>query len=145
MGKTYSQKVAGAFEIVDYFLLLPTGLGALMATFLLAQSPMFALTIYAVIILGIVLLVGYFKHSRNTLDSKYISALWMTTAVYNFVFLLPTLYWVATMYQDIKYENLSNGGAVTFFLICLSAVFAYITAIILSLKAFSIERYKKLL
>jgi hypothetical protein len=117
----------------------------LMATFLLAQSPMFALTIYAVIILGIVLLVGYFKHSRNTLDSKYISALWMTTAVYNFVFLLPTLYWVATMYQDIKYENLSNGGAVTFFLICLSAVFAYITAIILSLKAFSIERYKKLI
>ncbi len=145
MEKTYSQKVAGAFEVVDYFLLLPAAVGALTGLFFLAYSVFYALLIYAMLISGIVLLVGYFKHSRGTLNSKYISALWITTAVYNFVFLMPALYWTATIYQKMSSEGLNNSNEVWVFFIAIAAVLAYIAAIATSLKAFAIERYKKFL
>ena len=74
MENTYSQRVAGAFEIVDYVLLIPAAIGAFVGLLAIAWSPLFTLLMYTVLIIGIVLLVGYFKHSRNTLDSKYIAS-----------------------------------------------------------------------
>ena len=145
MEKTYSQKLAGAFEVIDYLLLLPAALGAFMGLIFLAQTPVYTLLIFGVIILGIVLMVGYFKHSRGTLNSKYISALWITTAAYNFVFFLPALYWTAMIYQKMSSEGLNNSNEVLVFFIAIAVVLAYVAAIGLSLKAFSIERYKRFL
>ena len=99
MERTYSQKVARVFEIVDYFLLLPAAVGAAFGFFALFGQPLYGLLIYAVLGVGIALLVGYFKHSRGRLDEKYISVLWLTTAVYNFLFFLPWLYNASTYLQ----------------------------------------------
>ncbi len=144
MERTYSQDVARAFEIVDYFLLVPAGLGALMAILMIGWNPLFTFLVYGLLSVGVVLLVGYFKHSRATLNPKHISALWITSALYNFLLLLPSLYYVSYMYQSLLFKDLS-GGRVVYFLINLSIVFAYITAIILSLKAYSLEKRKSVL
>jgi hypothetical protein len=142
MEKTYSQKVARAFEIIDYFLLIPAGIGALVGLVAIGSIPLYALLLYAVLITGIVLLVGYFKHSRNTLNPDHISALWLTSAVYNFLLLLPSLYYVATLYQNHGSEEMQV--SMMQFLFPLAVVFAYIMAITLSLKAYSFEKYRKI-
>jgi hypothetical protein len=142
MEKTYSQKVARAFEIVDYFLLIPAAIGALVGLVAIGSNPLFTLLMYTVLIVGLTLLIGYFKHSRSTLDPQYISALWMTSAVFNFLLLLPSLYYVAMMYQNLTFETLRY--SLMGFLIPLSIVFSYITAIILSLKAYSFDKYRKI-
>jgi uncharacterized membrane protein HdeD (DUF308 family) len=116
-----------------------------MGLVMLPYSPFSGLLIFAAIFTGITLMVGYFKHSRGTLDSKHFSALWITTAIYNFVFLLPVLYWTATIYQQMTSEGLNNSNEVFAFFIAIAVVLAYVAAIFLSLKACSIERYKKLL
>ena len=142
MENTYSQRVAGAFEIVDYILLIPAAIGAFVGLLAIAWSPLFTLLIYTVLAVGITLLVGYFKHSRNTLDPKYVSALWLTSAVFNFLLLLPALFYVAGMYQNLTFEKLLDSKME--FLIPLAIVFGYITAIILSLKAYSLDKYRKI-
>jgi hypothetical protein len=142
MEKNYSQKIARVFEIVDYFMLVPAAIGALVGLAALSWNPLVTLLIYAGLAVGLLLLVGYFKHSRNTLDSKYFATLWITTAVYNSLLLLPILYYVATMYQEINYEEL-NGGLVVWFCINLGIVFSYITAVVFSLKAYSFDKYRK--
>ncbi len=136
MEKTYSQKVARVFEIVDYFLLLPAGVGALVGFFALFGQPLYGLLIYTVLGVGIALLVGYFKHSRGRLDEKYISALWLTSAVYNFLLFLPWLYFTA--------ENLTANasGFSIGFAFYLGIILSYIFAIASSLKAYSLEKRK---
>jgi hypothetical protein len=146
MPRTYSQKVARVFEIVDYLMLLPAGIGVFFGFFLISFNPALTLLLYAFVAVGIVLLVGYFKHSRGRLDEKYFSALWLTTAGYNLVLFLPALYWVSTLLQtgDFKdYDGKPDAGTVIFFLILLGVVFGYLSAIVSSLKAFSFERRKK--
>lgn len=144
--KTYSQKVARVFEIIDYFMLLPAAIGFLFGFAFIASNPLYTLLLYSFLIIGIVLLVGYFKHSRGNLDEKYFSALWLTTAGYNLVLLLPVLYWTSTLLQtgDFKgYDGRIDGGMIIFFLILLGTVFSYLSAIVFSIKAFSFERRKK--
>ncbi len=142
MEKTYSQKIARAFEIVDYFLLIPATFGALVGLAAFRSSPYVALLMYLVLTAGIILLVGYYKHSRNRLAAKYVSALWIASAVYNFLLLLPVLYVVAAMYQNLTFVKpfIDLSGL----LFMLAIVFAYITAIVLSLKAYSFDKYKKI-
>ena len=43
MENTYSQRVAGAFEIVDYVLLIPAAIGAFVGLLAIAWSPLFML------------------------------------------------------------------------------------------------------
>jgi hypothetical protein len=146
MQKTYSQKVARVFEVIDYFLLLPAAFGALVGLVSFPYSPLFALLLYGVLSVGIVLLVGYFKHSRGRLDEKYSGALWLTTAVYNFVFLLPVLYWASILLQTGDFRNFNgelDGGTIFFFIFLSGAVFSYLSAVVFSIKAFTFERRKK--
>jgi len=138
MEKTYSQKVARAFEIADYILILPAGLGALAATLLFG---VFTLLVYAFFIVGVVLLVGYYKHSRGRLSKEHLPALWIGTAVYNFILLLPVLYLASSLLQS----RTAGDGRIFYFLVVGSIVFGYLAAIISSLKAYSFEKRKKYL
>lgn len=145
MEKTFSQKVARAFEIADYVLLIPAALGVLLATLLIGAAPWFTLLIYGTFILGVVLLVGYFKHSRGRLDEKHISALWIATAVYNTVLLLPYLFYAIFFFQSLSLDNSMPGDAWKALTLNLVIISGYVTAIILSLKAYSFEKNQKYL
>lgn len=138
MERTYSQKVARAFEIADYILLIPAGFGVLLAT--LIFSP-FTLLVYGFFIAGVVLLVGYYKHSRGKLGEDHISALWIATAVYNSILLLPCLFWASAMLQQGIFRN----GEFVSFLMILSVVGGYLTAVLLAVKSYSFEKRKKYL
>lgn len=137
MERTYSQNVARAFEIADYILLIPAILGAILATLI---PSIFTLLVYGFFIVGVVLLVGYYKHSRGKLDERYFSALWITTAVYNFILLLPCLYWASILLQTGSSKS-SDGGKL-FFLMILPIIAGYLTAVLLAVKAYSFEKRK---
>ncbi|HEY8559566.1 MAG TPA: hypothetical protein VIL74_04120 [Pyrinomonadaceae bacterium] len=144
--KTYSQKIARMFEIVDYILLPPASFGLFLAVFMVGVSPLIPLLLYAFAGVGFVLLAGYFKHSRGRLADKYVSALWLATAVYNSVLFLPCLYWASTLLQTdtfLDYEGKVDSFGVMLFTFVLGTVFGYLTAIVFALRAFSFERRKK--
>lgn len=94
--KTVSQKIARVFEIVDYFLLLPALLGLYFGLIMLGEKDSFFMGagICTIFVIGTVLLVGYFKHSRGTLSAEKSRLLWIGTIVYNGLFLLPTLFFI---------------------------------------------------
>jgi len=112
----YSQKVARVFEIVDYILLIPAAFGVLMATLMMSESLAFTLIIWTITALGIVLLVGYFKHSRGRLSERKISLLWFGTIFYNSIPLLFTLYFLYIYLTDNGPDSLyrDNGLLVIF-------------------------------
>jgi hypothetical protein len=144
-GRSYSQKVARIFEIVDYLMLVPAGIGALFGLVMIANRPFYAMLLYGFLIVGIILLVGYFKHSRGKLDERYFSALWVTSAIYNFLLLLPSLYFAATLLEEKSFRDLKgrlDAGKIIIFLILGSIVFSYLAAVTSSLKAYSFERRK---
>ena len=150
MEKTYSQKVARVFEIICCILLIPTCFGLIYPVFFIIGGLMggntevflYGLLPFIIVGVGVVLLVGYFKHSRGRLDEKYISTLWMGTAVYNFLLLLPFLYAVADGLQSGK-DFIRDGNLTTLFIV-LSIISGYISAIIFALKARAFENRKKL-
>jgi hypothetical protein len=145
--KTYSQRVARVFEILDYFMLVPAAIGALVGLALLFANPLYSFLLYGFLTVGIVLMVGYFKHSRGRLEEKYFNALWLTTAGYNFVLLLPFLYWASVIIQGgfKGYDGETEGGVIVGFLFLLGLIFGYLSAFICSIKAFTFERRKKLI
>ena len=143
--KTYSQKVARVFEIIDYFMLLPAGIGFLVGLAFISVNPLYTVLLYAFLTTGIVLMVGYFKHSRGRLDEKYISALWLTTAAYNLVLFLPCLYRTSRLLQEANFKGYEGNDELASFMFLLAVVFAYLAAIVFSMKAFSFERRKKLI
>lgn len=146
MEKTYSQKVARVFEIFNYFLIIPATLGALLATLLLAGAAWFTLLIYTIYGIGLALFVGYFRHSRGKLDEQKIPLLWITTAIYNFVLLLPCLFYVAMWFQNETWVRPPAHGAskdsFMYFLISLSIVSGYLAAVIFSMRAYYFEKRK---
>jgi len=151
MEKTYSQKVARIFEIVDYFLLIPAAIGAFFGFFVLVGSPFtawYAILFYVFLVVGLVLMVGYFRHSRGYLDEQNISFLWITSVVYNFLLLLPWLYGAASILQGdgLKYyEDNFNVVQIYAYFFLVSIVLGYIAAIVFSIKAYSFEKRKKYL
>ena len=94
--KTVSQKIARVFEIVDYILLVPSLAGLFFGLMMLGSGDagIFGLGIFVVFTIGIILLVGYFKHSRGTLSKAKTRNLWIGTIVFNGIFLLPSLYYL---------------------------------------------------
>lgn len=111
--KTVSQKIARAFEIVDYILLVPSIGGLLLGLVMLggggggngrSEGLMVALAIIAAFTIGVTLLVGYFKHSRGTLSAGGTRALWIGTIFFNGLFLAPSLYFLfnGTTENDIN-------------------------------------------
>lgn len=137
MEKTYSQKIARVFEIVDYILLLPAVLGVFMATLIFSVA---TLIVYGIFIAGIVLLVGYRRHARGNLRPENLTALWLGTAIYNFILLLPCLFLTSKMLQN----EVSGDMGVSFFFV-LAVVFGYLAAIISSVKAYQFEKRRKFL
>lgn len=83
--KSFSQKVARFFEIVDYILLLPATLGFLYSLMLFPVGPMIVGGWYA---LGVLLLRGFYRHSRGQLTNKEAVRLWGFTFGYNLIDLL---------------------------------------------------------
>jgi hypothetical protein len=143
--KTYSQKIARVFEIADYILLVPAVGGALLATLI---PSLLTVLVYAFLLVGCALLVGYFRHSRGMLEEGYVSALWITSAVYNLILLLPCLYYVSTMLQaetfGIEGDETGRSMIITF-LIPMAIVFGYLAAVISSMKAYFFERRRKII
>lgn len=139
----YSQKIARAFEIADYLLLIPAGFGVFAASLLLKDAPWFTFLIYAVFVFGFVLLVGYFKHSRGRLAENHVRRLWIATAVFNGVLLLPATGMLMFIVKDFltgyaSYKDWS--GAVNF-----GVVTGYLAAIVLSIKAYRFDNNQKYL
>lgn len=137
MEKTYSQKIARVFEIVDYILLLPAVLGLLLATLTFSGV---TFIVYGIFTGGVILLVGYRRHARGDLSPENLTALWLGSAVYNFILLLPCLFFVSKMFQK------GFSGELAFiFLLMLAIVFSYLAAIIASVKAYIFENRGKFL
>lgn len=114
MEKTYSQKVARTFEIIDYILLLPSlAMALLVLPVSTANFERFSIgvVVWTMVIFGCWLMSGYFRHSRGTLSSRGDSMVWIGTIVYNSIFLLvyllPTLALLAKSVID-------NSGAERF-------------------------------
>ncbi len=105
--KAISQKIARVFEIVDYFLLVPSLAGLFFGIAMLSDknSFLFGLAICAVFTIGMTLLVGYFKHSRGRLSDKSTVAMWVGTIVFNGLFLLPSLYFSFINGGEISSRN----------------------------------------
>ncbi len=151
MEKTYSQKVARVFEILDYVLLIPTIISLIYPVLFITggiteRSPEMVLigfVPFIIVFSGLVLLFGYRKHAKDKLDEKYIPTLWLTTAIYNFLLLLPWLFIAAKGLQSSR--GFSDGKNLQWFFITVSVVFVYIAAIVCSLKAYSLEKRKNVL
>jgi hypothetical protein len=147
MEKTYSQKISGVFEIVCYGLLIPAVISLIYPVFFIiggvlegsAKMSLLDFTPFLIASPGVVLLFGYFKHTRDRLSEKYISALWIGTAVYNFLLLLPWLFAAASYLQSPK--GIIEDGNWVGILIPLAIVAAYVAAIYFSLKAFTLEKF----
>lgn len=148
MQKTFSQKVARVFEIIDYFLLIPAAIGVLVAVVITFGGSVYGLLILAALIVGLALQVGYFKHSRGRLDENHISLLWLSSAIFNFLLFLPWLYGASVMLQNgglKNYEGETDGGRVFYYLFLVGINLSYIAAIVFSVKAYSFEKRKKYL
>ena len=139
--KTVSQKIARAFEIVDYFLLIPAGLGLFLA---IITFSWFTVAIGSVFALGCVLLVGYIKHSRGRLNEKYIPALWISSAAYNALLLLPVILYAGYFWMDLDFNSVRDDRELWKFLVgSLLISGGYLAAIGLSVKAYLFERNQK--
>lgn len=147
MEKTYSQKVARVFEVISYVLLVPAFFGFFYAVLLIifglgaGDAYVFFCGLVPVMVAaaGIMLLVGYFKRSRDRLDEKYISALWIGTMVYNFLLLLP---WILVALYHVKSSTFEDGLSVLYMATAL--IFGYAAAIYFAFKAYSFEKFIKI-
>jgi hypothetical protein len=102
---------ARIFETVNYFLLIPLCAGILLFIPLLLYAAFWSFVsllsgyfvfgavffatcfiLVAVIIFGILLMIGYFRHSRGRLKKEKIDRLWIKTIVFNVMLFFPLLY-----------------------------------------------------
>lgn len=97
MKKTLSQKIARIFEVIGFILMIPGSIGTLLILYLCLINPLF-LAALIVPVSGFILLIGYFKHSRGTINEKRIFPLWIGTFLYNLMFLLPTAVYFYNQY-----------------------------------------------
>lgn len=148
--KTFSQKAARVFEIIGYLLIVPATLLWLLSFLLVLGmlnslrlenfhhqtfDNLLPLLIPSIIYsLGILLLVGYFKHSRGTLSENKIIPLWIGTLFYNLPPLLAVIYQIIIMpnnYHNIDFQELLS----PYVLLSLSLVVWWVIAIVLSIGA----------
>jgi hypothetical protein len=147
MERTYSQKVARVFELICYVLLIPAIISliypaiAVFGGLLQGRAEVFfvGLIPFGIAGVGVILLIGYHKLAENELDENLFSTLWIATAIYNFLLLLPWLLAASAYLQSP--EKLTDDGNWIGFLILLSIISGYITAIYFSLKVYSLERF----
>lgn len=121
--KTFSQKAALIFEVVGYALLIPATLSILLTLIFpfLIFIPLFFTAI------GVVLLVGYYKHSRGLLGKGKIIPLWLATLLFNGLPLLPVLKFVLT-FDSGRRSTFEDGAGRLYFVLA----FWWIIAVALS-------------
>lgn len=89
--KTFSQKAARFFEIVCYVLLAPAVFSII---FTVVYGAILFFIPFAITCFGVLLLHGYRKHARGTLDEDKLSLLWFGTFIFNAIPLAPVFYQV---------------------------------------------------
>ncbi|HEY0427216.1 MAG TPA: hypothetical protein VGC76_05370 [Pyrinomonadaceae bacterium] len=136
---TTSQKIARAFEIAGYVLLIPAGFGAFLGTFFIGGAPWLTLLIYATFIFGCVLLIGYFKHSRGRLDENRIRSLWLATGFFNAFLSLPYFFYALNFFSMLNAEQPFRGEMMRALGVIVCIIFAYLTAVVLAWKAYKSE------
>ena len=128
--KSFSQKVARVFEVVGYLLLVPAILGLFYSLILVFLG----LIVFLIFCLGIILLIGYFKHSRGTLSEEKVLPLWFGTFFYNALPLLLTFYQILISTNDYQNFNFQEWLS-PFGLFCIFLVLWWAVAVALSIGA----------
>lgn len=140
--KTFSQKAARVFEVAGYLLLVPAIL-SLIFPFMMVIASLASLQIQIFVMclipffifgLGIILLDGYIKHSRGTLDEEKIILLWGGTILYNVLPLLPVFYQIFMKSDEFHYFNYQQLLS-PYALFCIFLVLWWIVAVSLSIGA----------
>lgn len=124
--KTLSQKMALAFQIIDYILLIPVLPPLLLLSIFQPQVIYCTFIILILLCLQIALLVAYFKIRRDLLDRKRIIRIWTETIVFNFLLLLPSSYVLYNLYETRKdsYYNSGDELLYLFFVILVVRLFS---------------------
>ena len=137
MEKTYSQKIALLLGIISIVLLIPSLLGVFFACLIIAEVPVFTMVIWIVFIIGVTMLIGYFKHSSGNLDAEKVTILWVSTAIYNGIF--GTFYLI--FFASAVFDNSNSRGDRSIFFVILLAGLWCVAATVLPITAlFSIKR-----
>ena len=140
--KTFSQKAARVFEVAGYLLLVPAILSLIypfimvIASLVSLQIQIFVMSLIPFFIFGLgsILLGGYIKHSRGTLDEDKIIPLWGGTLVYNVLPLLPVFYQIfmkSDEFHNYSFQQLLSPYA----LFCIFLALWWIVAVSLSIGA----------
>lgn len=140
--KTLSQKIARGLEITDYFLLIPAAFGVFWATICIFAAPLFTLIIWLIAAIGVILMVGYFKHSRSRLNEKYLFLVWGGTVLYNFLLSIPFLYYTFILLKEPSMNGLkidANLKATVILIICSTF---YLVIVTLAAVAYKSARQK---
>lgn len=139
MNKTPSQNIAELFTIISFVLLIPGFFGMLMILWLALISPLCLLALIVPTI-GIVLLIGYFKQSRGTINKKRIFPLWIGTFLYNLMFLsLASIYHYKQYTSEIVSHSYNNSSPLfSLFMAFLTAW--WLAAVLLSITAIYSEK-----
>jgi hypothetical protein len=133
MGKSYSEKVAGVFEIVCCLLSVPASLGLVLSLYFwiigvgyLAEKGnpnllIIAFTILLMAVLGWSLVYGYAKHSRSALGAKKIKFMWLSSIIFNFLLSILAIYWyynpVFTKLDFPSFQTLNSNSQILWILI----------------------------
>lgn len=115
MERNYSENMARNFEIIGFSLLIPAIFGlwaATEASGIYRDSTLFVWVIWSIFLAGVILLVGYFKHSRDELSLNLVPVLWIGTAIYNALLMVPALslliMWILLLFSDDFPEKHNN-------------------------------------
>lgn len=137
MEKTYSQKVAKALEIVNYFLIVPALFGLLAATVLIFSGSLyvflFGLFIYGFSAIGFTLFRCYYKHARGSFSAAALPKLWIVSTAYNLFLMAITL---LIVYADSDKNGVENR------LTYLPAIAVYSLTAYFSLRAWTFDARK---
>ncbi len=99
---TDSKSIAKVFTIFGYVFLIPASFLILVPTYLFFmfvstsdfKAAIVALLGIAAYMFGVLLFVGYRKHSKGNLEERKIIPLWLGTLVFNISLILPLIYLV---------------------------------------------------
>jgi hypothetical protein len=93
--KSFSQRLAHIFEIVDYILLVPAIYGLLLSLMLIGGAPQVTFIIGGWFAAGCFLLRGFYRHARGRLNDAQVTTLWRATFGYNLIDL--AVMWLITI------------------------------------------------
>ena len=142
IAKTYSQKIARVFEVVNYFMApIPMAFGGL--TLFFAPWMIFVvLMIWLFCGPGLWLAALYFKHSRGELDEEKAPGMWIGTIAFNGLFLLVNIGVVYRNYSS-AHESFYPRTIRTVEIVWVVLALWWMLAIILSLTALWSEYKQK--